>query len=141
APLVEALQDEFYIDTSMIREAVQHRTSFNVIHLETMYKVDVFVQPAHAWAKLELTRRRLERVGAEPDSITLHFCSPQDIILHKLDWYRQGDGISDRQWEDVLGVLKVQEGQLDAGYLRHWANELRLTDLLEGAVRDADVML
>jgi hypothetical protein len=61
--------------------------------------------------------------------------------LHKLDWYRQGDGVSDHQWNDVLGVLKARSGTLDAGYLRHWANELGLTDLLERAVRDAGVTL
>ena len=139
--LVADLQDEFYIDAGMVQEAVRNRTSFNAIHLDTMYKVDVFVQPATRWARLELTRRRSERVGSGDDAVALYFCSPEDIILHKLDWYRQGGGISDRQWGDVLGVLKVQAGALEAVYLRHWANELGLDDLLDRAIREAGVTL
>jgi hypothetical protein len=137
APLVEALRDEFYIDADVVQEAVRNRSRFNMIHLETMYKADVFIQPAHEWARQELTRRRSERVGPAEDDAALFFCSAEDIILHKLDWYRHGAGLSDQQWTDVLGVFKVQAEALDAGYLRHWANELGLTDLMEQSLRDA----
>ena len=140
-PLIEALQDEFYIDAGMVQEAVRNRSSFNVIHLDTMYKVDVFVQPASRWAREELTRRRSEAVGSEEEAVALYFCSPEDIILHKLHWYRQGGGISDRQWGDVLGVLKVQAGALESDYLRHWADQLGLVDLLDRALREAGMSL
>jgi hypothetical protein len=138
--LIRALQDEFYIDAGMIREAIRHQSSFNVIHLQAAYKVDLFLLKANTWAQQEMARRREERIGPE-GPVTLYFCSPEDIILHKLDWYRQGGGVSDRQWNDILGVLKVQGEELEAVYLRHWASELRLTDFLERALREARVTL
>jgi hypothetical protein len=138
--LIRALRDEFYIDAGMIREAIRHRSSFNVIHLQAAYKVDLFLLKADTWAQREMARRRAERIGPE-GLITLYFCSPEDIILHKLDWYRLGGGVSDRQWNDVLGVLKVQASELETAYLRQWASELGLTDLLERALREAGVTL
>jgi hypothetical protein len=61
--------------------------------------------------------------------------SPEDVILLKLEWFRLGGEMSDRQWGDILGVLRVQAGQLDADYLDHWAAELGVLDLL-GKARD-----
>ena len=138
--LVRALRNEFYIDAGMICEAIRHRASFNVIHLQAAYKVDLFLLKADTWAQQEMARRRAERIGPE-GPVTLYFCSPEDIILHKLDWYRLGGGVSDRQWSDVLGVLKIQASELEAAYLRHWASELGLADLLERALREAGVTL
>lgn len=84
-----------------------------------------------------MTRRREEQIGLGEDVVTLYLCSPEDTILHKLQWYRAGGGVSDRQWSDVLGVLKVQTNALDRTYLRYWSGELGLTELLEQAFRDA----
>jgi hypothetical protein len=135
--LVAELRPEFYIDAGMVRDAIRRRSSFNVIHLATAYKVDVFLVQSSPWARHELGRRRREQIGDGEDAVALEFSSPEDIILHKLDWYRQGGGVSDRQWGDVLGVLKVQGQALDFAYLREWAAELGLTDLLEQALCDA----
>jgi hypothetical protein len=63
--------------------------------------------------------------------------NPEGIVLSKLRWYREGRGISDRQWNDVIEVLRVQGDQLDDSYLDHWAAELELTDLLQRAREDA----
>jgi hypothetical protein len=138
-PLVRALQGEFYIDENMIRQAIRHRTSFNVIHFQAGYKIDVFIAETTPWARQEMARRRVEKIGTE--SAPLYFCSPEDVILHKLDWFRKGGGVSDRQWSDVRGVLEVQAALLDASYLREWAGVLGLTDLLERALREAEVKL
>lgn len=62
----------------------------------------------------------------------------EDTLLAKLEWYRMGGEVSERQWRDVLGILKVQAGRLDLAYLRRWAIELKVEDLLERAVNDAD---
>ena len=59
------------------------------------------------------------------------------MVLAKLKWYRLGGEVSDMQWRDVLGVLKLQRGSLDADYLRRWAAEERVLDLLERALREA----
>ncbi len=73
----------------------------------------------------------------EQSSAEFYLVSPEDIILNKLDWYRLGGGVSERQWNDVIGVIKVQENSLDKEYLRHWASEMRIGDLLERVFRDA----
>ena len=67
----------------------------------------------------------------------IRFASPEDTLLHKLVWYKLGDEVSDRQWGDAVGVLKVQAGTLDESYLNEWAGRLGVTDLLERARRDA----
>lgn len=135
--LVAALEPEFYIDRNVVLRAVRAHRSFNVIHLDTMYKADIFVLGADQWAQVEKQRRRVESFGAEADAVTAYFCSAEDIILQKLRWFKKGGGLSDRQWNDLLSVLKVQAYQLDYDYLRHWAAQLELTELLDRAYADA----
>jgi hypothetical protein len=64
--------------------------------------------------------------------------SAEDTLLAKLEWYRMGGEVSERQWRDVLGVLKVQAGGLDLEYLRRWARELGVDDLLERALAQSE---
>jgi hypothetical protein len=128
-----ALTEEFYVDADMIRDAIRRRASFNVIHLETMFKADVFVLKRDAWSREEMSRSRTEQFDAPGGKVTIRFASPEDTLLHKLVWYRLGSEISDRQWGDILGVLKVQGEQLDADYLDRWATVLDVMDLLQRA--------
>jgi hypothetical protein len=137
--LLAALGDEFYMDAASARDAIHRRSSFNLIHLGTMFKVDIFIAAASPWAREEFSRRRLEPLGPQEDATQLALASPEDIILHKLDWYRQGGSVSDRQWNDVLGVLKVQGAALDFDYMRQWAAELGLTELLARAIEEAGI--
>jgi hypothetical protein len=67
-----------------------------------------------------------------------YFATAEDLVLSKLEWFRLGGESSDRQWGDVLGVLRVQGTALDRAYLRRWAKELDLTDLLERALKDSE---
>ena len=69
--------------------------------------------------------------------LDLFFASPEDTVLAKLEWYRKGGEVSDRQWRDLLGVLKVQGETLDRAYLDHWAGELDVSDLLHRALEEA----
>ena len=63
-------------------------------------------------------------------------CAPEDILLQKLRWYRLGSETSDRQWRDVLGIVRVQAGRLDAAYLRRGATILGVEDLLTKAMSE-----
>lgn len=135
-PLVKALQPAFYIDEDMILAAIDRRSSFNVIHLSSMFKVDVFIPKGRAYDQEQMKRRGLYVVATEPDR-TLYVASAEDVILSKLEWYRQGGGVCERHWRDVLGVINVQAERLDGGYLRQWAAELGVADLLEEALSQA----
>lgn len=138
-PLVEMLQETCYIDEEMVREAVQRRSSFNIIHLETVLKVDVFVLKTRPYDQEAFRRIRRDTLDEAQDARAFYVASPEDVILNKLEWYRLEGGVSDPQWNDVLGVLKVQRDSLDYDYLRRWAADLRVSDLLDRALGDAGI--
>jgi hypothetical protein len=132
-PLAKLLQPAFYADAEAIRGAAAAGRSFNVIHLESMLKVDVFVAGTNPFQLMQM-RRRVLQATAPDGQTTLYVASAEDTILAKLEWYCDGGGVSDRQWADVLGVLKVQGPALDRAYLCDWASQLGLTALLNRAI-------
>ena len=134
--LVKALEADYYIDAETIREAIHRSTSFNLIHLETMLKIDVFIVEDQPYDSEALARRRADTLDEESPR-TFYLSSAEDIILSKLRWYQKGGGVSEHQWKDVLGVLKVQGVKLDLEYLKHWASRLNLSDLLNRSFDDA----
>jgi hypothetical protein len=133
-PLLQALGDDFYVEEAAVRRAIERRASFNLIHLPSARKIDVFVPARTVLGERQLQRRRL--VPVSEDS-SLYLLSPEDTVLQKLDWYRKGGGVSERQWRDVLGVIKVQADRLDWNDLERTADEARLRDLLERARSEA----
>lgn len=135
-PLVAALSGRFYIAEEAGRQAVMNRSSFNVIDLNTSMKVDIFAMKRELF-QLEEMRRRVRRALTPDGATETWLATPEDTILAKLDWYRLGGGVSDRQWGDVTGVMKVQAHDLDLAYLRRWADELRLRDLLDRALSES----
>ncbi|MSQ24195.1 MAG: hypothetical protein EXR58_06555 [Chloroflexi bacterium] len=135
--LVAELQSAYYIDREQVVEAIRERRSFNLIHLNTMVKVDVFIPEASSFDEQELSRARPLTLDSAPDARSFYVKAPEDLVLRKLIWYRAGNQVSERQWSDVIGVLKVQAGQLDQDYLARWAAELGLRDLLERALAQA----
>jgi len=136
-PLTDALQDEYYIDADMIRDALRHGTSFNLIHLATMLKLDVFPLKQEPFAQQAFQRAQPLSMDFGERSGTLVVESAEDVILHKLRWYVLGNRVSERQWLDVLGVLKVQGDSIDREYLTRWARLLDLDELLEEALSQA----
>jgi len=133
--LVAALQDAFYIDADSVREAIQQGAAFNVIHLTTMFKVDIFVlSPDDLCSQQERARKERYEVGT-PLTQHLFLATAEDIIVQKLYyWFQLGGGVSERQWQDVLGVLKVKQSQLDYSYLQPLAQLRGVGSLLERAL-------
>jgi hypothetical protein len=136
--LISALRSDFYIDAEMIQNAIDKQASFNLIHLATMFKVDIFVLKKDAASQQEMARReRFEISNALPQALFL--ATAEDVVLHKLYWYRLGEGISDRQWRDVLGVLQVHRDKLDHAYLVMGAKRREVTELLERALKESQI--
>lgn len=134
--LVAALHETFYLDEDTIRQAVRERSSFNIVHLETLLKVDVFVAKQDNVSKQQMQRRQTFTIDTEARR-ELVVASPEDVVAQKLYWYRLGDEVSERQWSDAVGVLKVRSGRLDMDYLRRTARLLGVGDLLARACQVA----
>jgi hypothetical protein len=135
--LARALAGDFHVDRDAIHGAIRDRSSFNVLHEATMFKADIFLSPDDAWSRERMARGRAEQLETADGPVTVRFSSPEDTLLHKLHWYRLGNEVSDRQWADAVGLLKIQRDYLDDAYLDRWAPELGVTDLLQRARRSA----
>jgi len=138
-PLVAALSKEFYADDEMMKDAIEHHSSFNLIHHKTAFKVDIFIRKTRAFDQMQLEWRRTSVIATDPEE-SVYVTSPEDVILSKLEWYRMGGEVSDRQWRDTpvgVGVLKTRAGDLDLEYLRKWAIELKVSDLLDRALKES----
>jgi hypothetical protein len=135
-PFVTSLQHEFFLDELMIAESIQTNSSFNIIHRESMFKVDVFIPRPRPFHRSQLARAQVQTFPGDPE-VSARFASAEDTILSKLEWYRQGGEVSERQWRDVLGVLRTKAGALDLDYLRMWGKELNVSDLLEQLLEES----
>lgn len=135
--LVQLLQKDFYVDKDRIKEAVRQQSSFQAIHLSTMFKIDVFLSKDDDHSHEEMARRTKFQVTEEKGQ-DLYLASAEDIILNKLQWYKSGGGVSERQWNDVLGVLRVLDKILDFNYLKNSATKRKILDLLEKAIKQEE---
>ncbi len=136
---VDLLRGDFYADEEMIREAISNQSSFNLIHYETGYKVDVFVLKRRPYDRQAFNRAQPVALSDRADARAFFVAAPEDVILNKLAWYEMGGGVSERQWLDVVGILKVQGSRLDFDYMRRWAGELGVGTLLDRAIAQAGV--
>jgi hypothetical protein len=125
---------ECYVSRDAVAEAVRLGGAFNIIHMPTAVKVDVFIAGFDAFDRERLARRIPVSFSSGAEQSTLFVDTAEDTILRKLEWYRRGGETSERQWRDVVGILNTQSSGLDRAYLSEWAVKLGVTDLMESAL-------
>jgi hypothetical protein len=129
---LESLGPTFYWSTEAAMDALTRQQMFNVVHLETGFKVDLIIRKSRSFSRMEFSRRQPAfYLGANR-----WFATAEDTILAKLEWSKRSD--SERQFNDALGVAKLQRDNLDRAYLQKWAGELEILDLLERLFREME---
>lgn len=131
--IAELLSVDFFVDIEMIIKAVSRKSSFNIIEKENIFKVDIFVMGNDEISRWEMNRRVPYKINDDNESV--YVCSAEDIIAHKLYWYNLGDGMSERQWNDALNVLKIQKNKLNLEYLKQVCSARGVTNILERALQ------
>ena len=131
-PLLTALQKNFYVDEQAVHNAIDRRQSFNAIHFDSVFKVDIFIPRADAFSRKQIERRELRKLAPDVDQM-VYVATAEDTILAKLRWYHSGGRVSITQWTDVVGIIGGSATSLDLDYLREWAETLGVTDLLDRA--------
>lgn len=133
--LARGLGSEFYADADMISHALRLGRPFNIIHFASTAKFDIFPLGSDPYHQSEFERRRIEEVElGGHEKLSVPVATAEDTLLMKLVWYRTGGEVSERQWNDVRGIVAVQGMRLDREYLCRWAAHLKVTDLLEAAL-------
>ncbi len=133
--LATALGRDYYMSTDAARAAVRARGSFNVIHVKKAVKVDIFIAGNDPLNLARLRDKTRVQVSADAH---LWIDTPEHSVLRKLEWFRRGGEVSERQWRDVVAMLRVQGERLDRTRLRDWSARLRVGDLLERAFAEAE---
>jgi hypothetical protein len=136
-PLLKLISEDYYAVEEMILDAIERQSSFNVISYNTSLKIDVFIPKQDAFDASELARIKERPLESSPGARLYKVSSPEDITLRKLEWYKAGGEVSDRQWDDILNVMKNRGDSLDRLYISNWAAKLGIGDLLERAMEDA----
>lgn len=117
----------FYVDLDVARDALRRRSMFNVIDMETGWKLDFVIRKARPFSIAEMRRRTYARIlGMDVAAATA-----EDVIIAKLEWAKEGG--SDRQLEDVAGILRVRGPELDLEYIERWVAELGLGEVWQRA--------
>ena len=127
---VSRFGDDFYLNESAVRDAIRRKSCFNLIHLPTSFKVDVFISRQRPFDVAAMKRASLERLG-DSLSLEIHIATAEDSIISKLEWYRKTNETSERQWEDVTRLLKLLGDTANLEYLKSSAESVGVLDLLE----------
>ena len=125
-----SFSSDYYLSTSAIVDAIQRRSCFNLIHLPTAYKVDIFVSRGRPFDESSMERAVMQTVGVGR-SIAVPIATAEDSIVSKLEWFRLTDETSERQWEDVRRLVDLLGDRLDESYVRSMADSVGVRDLVE----------
>ena len=131
------LGSEFYADPETMREAISRGRAFNLIHFGSTYKFDIFPLQADEYSRTQFARRQFAETVSFGAPIECAFATAEDTILAKLRWYRAGREASERQWQDLLGIVRTSGPRLDRDYLNTWAPRLGIADLLAALLSQA----
>ncbi len=134
-PLARALGEDFDVDAESLREAIVRRGSWNIFHLPSVTKVDLFLLGTSAFDMSEFSRRRRVVLTAEGGGLFIK--SPEDSVVRKLLWFREGGESSSTQWRDIIQILRLSAGSLDMSYINHWTKSLGLEGLLARALNES----
>lgn len=134
--LVGALAGDYYVSADAANEAVERGGGFNAIHLSTGVKIDVFVAGRDPFEVERLEKAVRVRLSTG-DTPLVKIDTAEHAVLRKLEWYRRGGEVSERQWRDVLAILRLNRERLDWTHLRTWADRLGVSDLLMRAFDEA----
>jgi hypothetical protein len=122
-PFVQAFGNDYYVDETSIRDAIQRRWYFNIIHGSSGAKVDFYVVQDTPYAREAFGRRRNDQFS---HAVRAYFTSAEDTIIGKLQYYH--DGGSEKHLRDIRGILRSMPAKLDMGYLDKWATDLGLAE-------------
>lgn len=136
--LLERAAAEFYVPFEAAHVAVRTHSSFNLVDIPNALKVDLFVLGNGLLDRMQIERRIAVMIPGAEGSVWV--TSPEVQVLRKLDWYRAGGASSDRQWRDVVGILRAADG-LDAEFLLETARAIDLDVLLATALEQATAEL
>ncbi|NCX99496.1 MAG: hypothetical protein EBX35_13200 [Planctomycetia bacterium] len=128
-PFLAAFGQDFYVSGPAVRHAVAQRSCFNLIHLPTAYKVDVFVSRGRPFDQAAMARAMPQALSAD-DSLRVPVATPEDSVVAKLEWFRLGDESSQRQWDDVSRLVALHGPALDVAHMRLMAESVGVIDLL-----------
>jgi len=129
--LAAALGGEFEVDIETLRDAVLRASCANAFYLPVVTKIDFFGRGYEPFDESEFSRRRTTIVKASGESLVVK--APEDTVLRKLLWFREGGEVSEKQWRDIVSVLQISGDKMDQTYLADWASRLRVSELLERA--------
>lgn len=132
---VDAFGDDFYVSRSAALAAVRRASRFNLVHLPTSYKIDVFVSRGRTFDRMAMDRAAPHAL-APAGGLVVPIATPEDSILVKLEWYRLSNDSSERQWDDVSRLVAIVGTGLDTGYIRTMAATLGITDLVDKLLGD-----
>lgn len=132
---LEQFDEQYYVSESAIREAVERKSCFNLVHLPTSFKVDIFISREREFDRKSMARATSATLG-EVRTVTVPMATAEDSIISKLEWYRKTNESSDRQWDDVSRLIRLLGSQADVDYLSEAAESVGVDDLLKRLLRE-----
>ncbi len=125
--MMEIFGSDFYIDRDMMKEAVSFQSMFNIIHLETLVKIDLIIRKNEEYRLLEFNNRKKRKLNEDD----VYVVAIDDLIISKLFWAK--DSLSEIQIKDIVNLMKVD---FDLEYVKKWCVQLNLEDILRRVLNE-----